>query len=44
MPSEVQKMMGHADPTTTLNIYRKVTVEDKAEAQDIVHNDLKVGV
>jgi site-specific recombinase XerD len=40
----VQKMMGHADPTTTLNIYREVTVEDKAEAQDIVQNALKVGV
>ena len=25
----VQKRMGHADPTTTLNIYREVIVEDK---------------
>ena len=40
----VQKMMGHADPTTTLTIYREVTVEDKAEAQDIVQNALKIGV
>ena len=40
----VQKMMGHADATTTLNIYREVSIEDKAEAQDIVENALKVGV
>lgn len=40
----VQRMMGHADPAITLNIYREVSIEDKAEAQDIVANALKVGV
>lgn len=39
----VQKMMGHSTPTTTLNIYREVSIEDKVETQDIVRNALKVG-
>lgn len=40
----VQKMMGHKDPATTRNIYREVTIEDKAETQDIMEKALKVGV
>ncbi|MBN2795492.1 MAG: site-specific integrase [Clostridia bacterium] len=39
----VQRMVGHSDPKTTLNIYREVNIEDKIEAQDIVEKALKVG-
>jgi integrase len=38
----VQRMVGHSDPKTTLNIYREVNIEDKIEAQDIVKKAFKV--
>lgn len=39
----VQRMVGHSDPKTTLHIYREVNIEDKIEAQDIVEKALKFG-